>query len=144
MIIWQNNEFNANAEQCYNEIKSLTNVNPENVLKLARSPDTELHKCFCWDDVEAAEKYRLIQAEHVIRFLVVKDDDQKDVESVKNFTIVNNDGNQIFTPIIFSYQQKDQHSECVQKAINELIKIYQKYSSIKELENVMNAIKEIM
>lgn len=40
---------------------------PHAVVEFARNPRTALHESFEWDDGEAAEKYRLWQARHVIR-----------------------------------------------------------------------------
>ncbi len=39
----------------------------EDVVAFARNPRTRLHRCFCWDDTEAARLYRLEQARAVIR-----------------------------------------------------------------------------
>ena len=39
----------------------------EDVVDFARDPDTVLHKRFTWDDNEAAERFRLMQARQVIR-----------------------------------------------------------------------------
>lgn len=39
----------------------------EDVVDYARNPDTVLHGKFTWDDTEAAERFRLMQARQVIR-----------------------------------------------------------------------------
>lgn len=49
------------ASQCGGEIT------PEIVLNEARSPESPLHKQFCWDDTKAAELFRLAQAASLIR-----------------------------------------------------------------------------
>lgn len=41
--------------------------NQEQVLDYAKNPDSALHKRFCWDDTEAAHRYRLVQAGEIIR-----------------------------------------------------------------------------
>lgn len=46
-------------------------VTPNLLVDEARSPKSPLHKCFCWDDTEAAEQYRLIQAAALIRRIKV-------------------------------------------------------------------------
>lgn len=43
----------------------------EDVVDTARSPDHPLHKYFTWDDSEAAEQWRLTQARHLIRKVLV-------------------------------------------------------------------------
>lgn len=42
-------------------------LTPETVVEEARNPKHPLHSLFCWDDTEAAKKYREIQAAHLIR-----------------------------------------------------------------------------
>lgn len=48
-------------------------VNPETMVENAKSKSNILHKCFEWDDGIAANKYRIIQANDIIRCLVVTD-----------------------------------------------------------------------
>jgi len=45
-------------------------LRPADVVAFARNPKTSLHERFEWDDGKAAEKYRLEQARHLIRFTV--------------------------------------------------------------------------
>ncbi len=40
------------------------------IVDFARSPNTALHRAFTWDDDEAAQRYRLLQAKAVIRAAV--------------------------------------------------------------------------
>lgn len=40
---------------------------PADVVEAARNPESPLHSHFTWDDSEAAEKYRLMQARTLIR-----------------------------------------------------------------------------
>lgn len=46
-------------------------LNPGLVVEEARSEDHPLHHRFCWEDEEAAEKYRLMQAAALIRSVKV-------------------------------------------------------------------------
>lgn len=46
-------------------------LRPESVVEFARDESTELHKCFEWDDTEAAIKFRLEQARQIIRVAVI-------------------------------------------------------------------------
>lgn len=64
--------FKADAEKVYNEINSIgEKYTPKDVLEKARgNEDSELHKCFEWDDAIAGEKYRLQQARDVIRMIL--------------------------------------------------------------------------
>ena len=63
--------FKADANECYREISSLEQITPKAILDFARDENSELHKCFEWDNDSAAEKYRTIQAGNVIRMLYI-------------------------------------------------------------------------
>lgn len=47
-------------------------LRPEDVVEYARNQNTELHGMFCWDDTEAAHKYRVQQAGYLIRSIKVQ------------------------------------------------------------------------
>lgn len=47
-------------------------LSPEDVVKYAKNKKTALHSQFCWDDTEAAHKYRLHQAGDLIRSVKVE------------------------------------------------------------------------
>ena len=42
-------------------------LRPQAVVDAARDKDSPLHGAFCWDDTEAAQRYRIIQAQALIR-----------------------------------------------------------------------------
>ena len=47
-------------------------LTPEDVVKNARAKSSPLHSHFTWDDDEAAERYRLVEASYLIRMVRVK------------------------------------------------------------------------
>ena len=47
-------------------------VRAEAVVDAARHPDNPMHRHFEWDDAEAADEYRLMQARQLIRWVKVK------------------------------------------------------------------------
>lgn len=62
----------ANAEKVGAELESIKGVKtPTGVIEMARNAKTELHRCFTWDDSEAAEAYRLEEARAVLRSITV-------------------------------------------------------------------------
>lgn len=72
-VTWKLNDlYKADAQKCYEEVQSLEEITVENVLEKGRDESSELHKCFTWDNDEAAEKYRLIQARDIIRSFVIE------------------------------------------------------------------------
>ena len=42
--------FKADANECYREISSLEQITPKAILDFARDENSELHKCFEWDN----------------------------------------------------------------------------------------------
>lgn len=67
---WKNYVFTQDSQKVGEELEELEKVSEitnKNVLEYARkNKDSELHKCFEWNDTIAGEKYRLIQASNVI------------------------------------------------------------------------------
>ena len=64
---WQSVSFNADAQKVGKELENIEQLTNKNVLDYAENTiDSELHKCFEWDNNIASEKYRLIQATKII------------------------------------------------------------------------------
>ena len=62
----------ADAELVGKELETLGKIKtPEMVVDLAKDEQTESHKCFIWDNEEAAEEYRIIKAREILRSMVV-------------------------------------------------------------------------
>ena len=61
-------DLQAELEQIRQEHDGL--LKAEDVVDFARNPNTALHSKFTWDDTEAAERFRLMQARQVIRVFV--------------------------------------------------------------------------
>lgn len=64
----------------YDEYRRLT---PELVVSAAEPVDSPLHHCFEWDDDEAARKFRLVQAGHLIRRVQIRVDRFDDAEPLR-------------------------------------------------------------
>ena len=63
------------AVKVYDEIVSIgDSATPEQIVEKARDESTELHKCFTWDDADAAEKWRKQEARQIRHFLVIRDE----------------------------------------------------------------------
>ena len=82
--------FKADAQKCCDEIGE-NEVTKESILQIAKNPMSELHKCFEWDDNIAAEKYRLHQAENIIRNLVIKRK-KSDSQPIRYYSITREKG----------------------------------------------------
>lgn len=129
----------GNAEKCYRECETLSEITPENVLDKARDDSTELHKCFEWDNSIAGEKYRLIQARDVIRHFVVEyKKDEEEPQKIRTYQISTTTNQYKPTRVIL--QNPDEYSALLERAKDELRDIQRRYNTLAELEEVFAAI----
>lgn len=143
-VKWKNcvsNFHKADAQKCFEEMGD-KDITPEKVLDIARDENTELHKCFEWDDGIAAEKYRLSQARQIIRFLIVKPDERKEEEdNVRVFQISSEP--QTYQPIKMFVENEDEYKVLLKRAKAELVAIRNRYKQLSELEEVFAAIDSL-
>lgn len=142
IIKWKTGVFSkANAEKCYNEISSLgEEVTPEQVVTKAKESDSELHKCFEWDDTAAAEKYRLHQARNVINSLIVIKHDVKEKSEPVQFRVMMKNENASGTgykQVISMVRDEDEYTKLLEQAMRELRAFKAKYSCLTELADIL-------
>ena len=133
------NLFKGDAQKVAEEIGN-RKVTPQQVLEIARDENTELHKCFEWDNDVAAEKYRLIQAQRVIINLVFfkTDNEQEDVRCFQITTERN-----IYQPAQQFLVQQDEYQALLKRAKAELEAFRRRYARLTELEEVLKAIEAL-
>ena len=141
-VEWKiNGIFKANAQKVYEEI-GCRKVTPEDVLEQARNNEnSELHKCFEWNDSIAAEKYRLTQARQIIQLLVIKPE-KKEEPQVRVFQITTETNN--YQPVRLFLEQPDEYKALLQRAKNELSAFKTRYKTLSELETVFNEIDKVI
>jgi len=61
------------------------------LVEYATDPDTELHKCFTWDDTACGVKHRLWEARRLIRLVVVVSTDGKTMPIAINVVVSDGD-----------------------------------------------------
>ena len=115
-------------------------ITPEKVLDIARDENTELHKCFEWDDGIAAEKYRLSQARQLITFLVIRDEKPNN-EPIRVFQISSE--KQTYQPITVFMENESEYKTLLKRAKTELVNIRNRYKQLSELEEVFTAIDSL-
>lgn len=144
MIVWKGWKFNADAEKCYRELESLgKSYTPQEIVEFARDPNTELHKCFEWDDSKAAENWRKQQARYVCCSISVVTDD-KEKEPVAYRLIQHDECSRSYQNIVVTVRNRDQYSELLQMAKRELNSFKERYRSIVELESVIDEIERFL
>lgn len=124
-------------------------VAPRMVLNFARDEDTELHDHFNWDDGDAAERYRLLQAGQLIRaYVVVRSEDQPPIRGLVSL-IQDRDyrakeiGNGPRRHIDDVMDDEDMRANLLETALMELRAFKRKYASLQELSSVWNALEKV-
>lgn len=125
----------ADAEKCYQEIINIgDSATPEQILECARNPETELHKCFEWDDSIAAYHYRLQQARTVVCHLVVVPQTENSEPQKFRLLQKTDDG---YKPVKLIFQNKTEYEKLLDRARGELRAFKQRYHMLTELEEIL-------
>lgn len=135
--------FKADAQKVADEISSIgLSVKPEEIVDKARDENTELHKCFEWDDTKAAEKYRIYQARQIVCHLIVKEvDDTVQKPEVRVF--YKTDNTEGYKPVEYIMRNEDEYHKLLDRALTELKAFQRKYSTLKELDGLFDAINAL-
>lgn len=132
--------FKADAQKVAEEIKSIGDeVTAEQIVELARDEETELHKCFDWNDQTAAEKWRKQQARQILCYLVIKEETpEENAVPLRVFYKNDNDG---YKPSEKIFRQPDEYQKLLQAAYSELRAFKAKYARLKELSEILALIE---
>ena len=112
-------------------------IEPETVVAESQTPSAPLHSCFEWDDEKAAHKYRITQAQNIIRAIVVVDDAKQ--PETRAFVNVQRE----YHPVSVVVRNPEKREILLQNALNELRWFERKYNTLQDLSNVFAAIKEV-
>lgn len=133
--------FHADATKCKQEIENIgDDVTPPEVVEYARNPDTELHKCFTWDNDVAADKWRLYEARQVLCNIVVVDkrDDSLEPTSFRLFHKTDNTGG--YKPLSLIIQNEDEYKKLLRNCETDLQTIKKKYQNLSEYQEIWDLI----
>lgn len=134
--------ISADAQKVADEILSIgSSATTAQILDKARDEQTELHKCFDWDDAEAAEKWRLQQARHIVCNLVIKEKSDTPRPEVRVF--FKTDADNGYKPTVLIMQDKDEYRKLLDRALAELTSFRAKYKTLVELDGVFDAIDKV-
>ena len=144
MITWKNPGFykNIDANIINDEIAELEEITPQAIVDRARDEDSELHKCFEWDDTIAAENYRRQQARTILINLVVKNEREDDKEPTPVRLYVNNVRGQAYKPIRIIVDNKSEYELLLERARKELSAFTKKYETLSEFTELCEIIKD--
>ena len=120
-------------------------LRPASVVDAARDEKSPLHGAFEWDDTEAAQKYRLLQAQSLIRSFKVEIERNGQTYTVPVFVGVSTDrtGDKADNP----YRMLEQVAEnpdlmavAVRDALDQLEALRKRYAHLQELADVWAAV----
>lgn len=120
-------------------------LRPAAVVDAARDEKSPLHGAFEWDDTEAAQKYRLLQAQSLIRSFKVEIERNGQTHTVPVFIGVSTDrtGEKSDNPYRLLEQvaeRPDLMAVAVRDALDQLEAVRNRYAHLQELSDVWTAV----
>lgn len=145
---WSGYNFKADAQKVGEALEKLEaengNFTVNDVVSEARKKRSVLHPLFEWDDVKAAEAYRLTQANTILHCLTVTDSGIKEpVRAFVNVTIKGVANKGTFMSIQTAMADEISKDIILHNAIMELTAFKRKYEKIEELRAVIEAINTL-
>jgi hypothetical protein len=110
-------------------------LTPQIVVEFARDPQTAIHQAFIWDDTEAANRYREVQAAKLIRYVlqITKPEGSGETRRVRAFVTTDLDPTSTYHRIEEVLADPTRRAALVQQAKREYWSFREKYSALKEL-----------
>ena len=131
----------ADAQKVADELEQIgdDNLTPSQIVDAARNPETELHKCFEWNDAIAAEKYRERQARCIMHNLVfIEQEIPKDRPEIRVHYCPQMGKGYVQTKKIV--RNEDSYKKLLEMAWAELRAFKIKYGMLEELKEIMDLI----
>lgn len=122
-------------------------LRPESVVQAAQEPDSALHRYFEWNDTEAARKYRLHQADYLIRAVVVcPEEDERPFEPVRAFVCIEESPGaaRVFTHVCEAMRDDSLRQQVLERARSELAAWRRRYAHLAEFAAIFDAIDALV
>ena len=110
---------------------------PEDVVEVARDPDSPLHGSFTWDDTKAAQEHRLWQARALLRVCVVLLPGNN--KTTRAFVSLSSEIG--YRPISEVVAHETRYQNLLDDALKDLERVTEKYNHIKELGSLFSSIR---
>lgn len=148
-ITWGAISFKADPVVVYREMKTIggdEGVNPEDMVEYAKNnPESELHKCFTWDDPKAANNWRLHEARSVKANLVVVYKEPKMAEPISFQAFMRDKQGGAYKETIQIFRNQDSLNGTIEIAKRELRSFANKYRflSNEQIQSIIQLIDEL-
>ena len=131
----------ADPNKVYGEIAAIgETATPVQIVEAAKDERSELHKCFTWDDTEAAIKWRKHEARQITHFLVIRDDSRGEEELERRVFYVTDSPSAGYRAAPLIFKVEDEYQKLLRQALRELRAFKEKYKSLQELNYILNLI----
>jgi len=134
--------------EIFRELDKRHQLTPRRLLELAADPESVLHKYFTWDDVAAAEKYRIQQARWLLESITVNLTLPEGKTVTVNYALSvrgNEEKPEARRYVLTGRAAKDKYllSQVVQQAERELRGIVKKYQSFLALRPILDKLSGV-
>lgn len=132
-------QFPVEAQVVGEELETLRvrnngHLTPRAIVDDARPPDAPLHQLFQWDDAKAAEAYREVQAQEVLRSVVVQIPERPPTaDPVRAFVSVRVEHQPVYTSVGVALADDAMREQLLAQAMRELTGIRERYKELSEL-----------
>ena len=121
--------------------ENIGEAKPQQIVDRARDESTELHKCFTWDNNEAADKWRLHEAVKLTSELVFRRETREDGTVPTPVRIFNKtDGSGGYKIPERTFKVQEEYEALLKRALAELHAFKVKYAALKELDYILELI----
>lgn len=117
----------------------------EIIVKDATPKDSVLHPVFEWNNRVAAHQYRLEQARHLLRSIVVVNPESEKPKPIRAFVVVAEEAEkqEVYIPTMKALQDENYRKQVLARALAELQALRRKYNDLVELAEVFTAIDKV-
>lgn len=126
------------------EIQESQDLTPENVVEYAKNTSTTLNRLFEWNDEIAGKNWRLQQARRILNNITVeiigKDNERKSIRAFVK-TTTKKEGYRNIESVV---SDAEQYSLLLNMAYRELNKTKNKYQTLKEIQEILKDIPEVL
>ncbi len=120
-------------------------LTPHEIVEAAKNENSPLHDFFDWNDTEAARKWRIEQARHMLRICVWYDNRVSEKNPMRVFVSLTtdrkeNEGYRVITEVM---NDEERRAVLMSDAEKELATFQRKYSMLVELNGIFDEIEKL-
>ena len=138
--------FRADANKVGKELNDIENISNKKVLEYAKNnPNSELHKCFTWDNEVAGELFRLEQATNIMCSISISYEKNNEEKRTRVYVKTKSDeeGKRTFKKLIDVLEDDEEYKKLCDDAKADINRTQEKYREIIRLQDLKDIIFDI-